>query len=188
MDDLRFDRIRIGREGRLFHQDLISRFRWSIERRHHQVKIDREAVHADDFVRPRADEPRRRLAQRLVIRVPRRRTVEMRIHRERCPIVQLLVDDLSRRFRHRPEGIPGEVDDRLAVLTEWEMKFFPEMTKWILGVELTREIFVRGESHRHKNQPQTFNIQRSTSNAEFRNRQPSVGPGSQHSTINHQLL
>ena len=62
MDDLRFDRIRVRREGRLFHQDLISRFRWPIECRHHQVKVHREAVHADDFVRLRADEPRRRLA------------------------------------------------------------------------------------------------------------------------------
>ena len=89
---------------------------------------------------------------------------------------------------HQPERIAGQVYERFAVFAEREMKSFPEMTQRILSIELTREVFVSGESHRHKNQQQTFNVQRPTSNAEFRNRQPYVGPGSQHSTINHQLL
>ena len=63
MNDLRFDRVRVGRESRLFHQDLEARFRWPVKRRHHQVNVHRQAVHADDFVRLRAGEPRRRLTE-----------------------------------------------------------------------------------------------------------------------------
>ena len=149
MNDLGFDRIGVGREGRLFHQDLETRFRGPIKRGHHQMKIHRQAVHADDFVRFRADEPRHRLAQRLVIRVPRRRRAEMRIDRELRPIVQLLFDDFPRRFRHQAERIPGEVNERLAVLAEWQMKFLSELTKRILGIEFLRKLFVSGERHGH---------------------------------------
>src|SRR5438477_10987367 len=49
MNDLCLDRIGIGRERRLFHQEFEARFRWPIERRHHQVKVQRKAVHADYF-------------------------------------------------------------------------------------------------------------------------------------------
>src|SRR5256886_7288005 len=51
MHDLRFDRIGVGRERRLFHQDLETRFGRPIKRRHHQMKIHREAVHADHLDR-----------------------------------------------------------------------------------------------------------------------------------------
>src|SRR5438105_14480167 len=37
--DLRFYRVGVGRKSRFFHQDLEARFRWSIKRGHHQVKI-----------------------------------------------------------------------------------------------------------------------------------------------------
>ena len=66
----------------------------------------------------------------------------MRIHRELCPILQLLLDDLSRRFWHQPERIAGQVYERFAVFAEREMKSFPEMTQRILSIELTREFFV----------------------------------------------
>src|SRR5437764_5767913 len=37
MNDLCLDRVGIGRERWLFHQEFEARFRWPIERRHHQV-------------------------------------------------------------------------------------------------------------------------------------------------------
>src|ERR1700730_2714986 len=74
----------------------------------------------------------------------------MRIDRELRPIVQLLLDDLSRCFRHEAERIPGQVDEGLAIRAEWQMKLVSEMTKRILGVELTREIFVGGEAESHR--------------------------------------
>ena len=52
------------------------------------------------------------LAQRLVIRIPRRFRLEMRVHAEFCPVFQLLFDDLLRRFRHQAEGIAREINQR----------------------------------------------------------------------------
>ena len=101
MRDLRFDRVGVGRERRLLHQDLEARFRRPVKRRHHQVQVHRQAVHADDFVRLRADEPRRRLAHSLVIRIPGRRALQMRVDREIRPIIEFLLDDGARRFRHQ---------------------------------------------------------------------------------------
>ena len=67
----------------------------------------------------------------------------MRIHREICPIVQLLLDDFSRGLRHQAERIAGQVDEWLAVFAERHVKFFAEPSQRILGVELKREAFVR---------------------------------------------
>ena len=72
MRDLRFDRIGVGRKRRLLHQDLETRFGRPIKRRHHQMEVHREAVHADHFQRLRANKPRGRFAQCFMIGVPRR--------------------------------------------------------------------------------------------------------------------
>ena len=66
----------------------------------------------------------------------------MRIDGELRPIVQFLFDDCLRRFRHQAERIPSQVNERLAVRAEREMKLFPELTKRIFGIELEREFFV----------------------------------------------
>jgi hypothetical protein len=49
VNELRLNRVGIGRERRLFHQDFEARFGWLIKRRHHQVEVHREAIHADHF-------------------------------------------------------------------------------------------------------------------------------------------
>jgi hypothetical protein len=67
MNELRFNRVGIRRERRLFHQDFEARFGRPIKRRHHQMKIHREAIHADDFERLCTNESRRRFAQRFVV-------------------------------------------------------------------------------------------------------------------------
>ena len=85
MRNLRLDRVGVGREGRIFHQDLVTRLRRPIKGRHQQVQVDRQAVHADDFVRLRADQPRRRFAQGLVIGIPGRRGIEVPVHARAAP-------------------------------------------------------------------------------------------------------
>src|SRR5439155_15869094 len=57
------------------------------------------------------------------------------------------------------ERIAGEINRRPAVLPERQMKFFVKLPEWILGIKLEREIFVSGESHRHKS---AANVQIST--------------------------
>ena len=101
MCDLRFDRVGIGRECGFFHQDFEPRMlSGSIKRGHHEMEIHREAVHADDLDWLRSDESRHRFAQRLMIRIPRCPSRVMCVYAKRGPVVQLLVDDLPRRFRH----------------------------------------------------------------------------------------
>ena len=58
MNDLRFDGVGIRRECRILHQDFETRFGRMVKRRHHQMKIHRQAVHADDLVWLGADEAR----------------------------------------------------------------------------------------------------------------------------------
>ena len=87
MRDLRFDRIGVGRKRRLLHQNLEARFGRPIKRRHHEMEVHREAVHADHLQRLRANEPRSRLAQCLVIRVPRRAGRVMRVDTKLRPVV-----------------------------------------------------------------------------------------------------
>ncbi len=60
----------------------------------------------------------------------------MRVHAKRCPVVQFLIDDLPRRFRHQTERIARKIDYRFAVFPEREMKFFSEMPQRILVIEL----------------------------------------------------
>ena len=101
VNELRLNRVGIGRERRLFHQDFEARFGWPIKRGHHQVKVHREAVHADHLEWLRANESRRRFAQRFVVRIPRRPGSVMRIDAKLGPVVQLIIDDLPRRFWHQ---------------------------------------------------------------------------------------
>ena len=118
MYDLGLDGVGVRRESRIFHQDFEARLRRLVKRGHHQVKVHCEAIHADHFDWLRANEPRGRLAESFVIRIPRCSRRVMRIDAESCPIVEFLLDDLPRGFRHRTKRIPGEIDQRLAVFAE----------------------------------------------------------------------
>src|SRR5437867_4959048 len=101
MSDLRFDCIGVGRKRRFFHQDFEPRFGWPIKRRHHEMEVYREAVHADYLQWFRANKPRGRFAQCLVIGVPWGSRSVMRIDTELRPSVQFFFDDFSRRFWHQ---------------------------------------------------------------------------------------
>src|SRR5712691_4507624 len=87
----------------------------------------------------------------------------MRVDRELRPLVQLLFDNFSRRFRHQAERISSQVNERLAILADRQVKFFAEMIQRILGIELFCEFFVSGEGQGHKS---AANVQRSTLNVQ----------------------
>ena len=141
------------------------------------MQIHREAVHAYDFDRLCADEARHRFAQLLMIGIPRRAGGMMSIDTKLFPVVQLLVDNLPRRFGHQPKRIASEINYWLAIIAERQMKFFAQMAKRILGIELLCELFVGRKSHCSKisSKRSTFNAQRPTLNSDVSN--------SQHSTI-----
>ena len=87
MNDLGFDRVGVRRKGGLFHQDLKARFRRSIKCGHHEVQIHRQAIHADHFGRLCPNQSRDRIAQRFVIGVPGRPSIEMSVDGEIRPII-----------------------------------------------------------------------------------------------------
>src|ERR1017187_4574553 len=89
----------------------------------------------------------------------------MSVDCELRPVVQLLIDDFSRRSRHQSERISGEVNERRSIFAERQVKFFAKLTQRILGIELKRELFVSGKCHRHKS---ATNVQRSTPNVQRR--------------------
>ncbi len=88
--ELRLRGVGVGGEGAVFDQDLVAGTHRPEERRHHEVEIHGQPVHHHHLVRERADQARARLAKRLVIRKPGRLPGEMRINRERRPIVQFV--------------------------------------------------------------------------------------------------
>src|SRR5882724_10092349 len=69
----------------------------------------------------------------------------MRVDPKRCPVAQFLFNDLPRRFRHQAQRIAREIDDRLAVFAERQIKFVAEIAMWIVGIQSQR--FVGGELH-----------------------------------------
>src|SRR4029453_975548 len=120
----------------------------------------RQAVHADDFDRFRANDARGRLAQRVVICVPSRLRLEVRVYAELRPIFEFLIDKLARELRHESERIAREINQRLSVFAERQMEFLAIRSKRIFDVELLREIFVSGKLHSSvtlNSQPSTLN-------------------------------
>src|SRR5438132_5694061 len=97
MNHLRLDGVVIGRKSRIFHEDLAASLSRTIEGRHHEMKIDREAIHADNLARSRADQPARAIAHCLVVGIPWSSSFQMRIDRKLRPVIQLLLDYLSGR-------------------------------------------------------------------------------------------
>ncbi len=147
--ELRFNCIGVRRKGRLFHQNFAARLPRSIKRGHQEVQIHRQAVHADHFVRQGANQPGHRLAQALVIGIPRSGRIQVCVHRQPCPIVQLLLNDLPRRLRHEPERIADEVNQRLTVRTERNVKTIAELSERILAIKLQSKLFFSGIGQRY---------------------------------------
>ncbi len=72
----------------------------------------------------------------------------MRIHAEPGPVVQLLIDQPARRFRHEPERIADKINDRLAVRAGRDVKTLPKLTQRIFAIALQRVFLVGRKLHR----------------------------------------
>jgi SAM-dependent methyltransferase len=73
------------------------------------------------------------------------------------PVIELLIDSLPRRFRHQPEGIADQINQRLAIRVVGNVETVAKMTERILAVELQGKRFVSGEVHGHIIPRQTLN-------------------------------
>jgi hypothetical protein len=91
----------------------------------------------------------------------------MSIDSKLCPIIQFLFDDGTHIFRHQAERIAREINHRLAVFAERQMKSIAKIAKRVLGIDLPSEIFVSGEGESH-NDTESFATDEHGSNTDRR--------------------
>ncbi len=116
---VRLDRVGVRRKHRIFHKHLVALLGRAEERNHHQVQVDGEAVHHHHLAEVRANQCGARLAKQFVVAIPRALPLEMGVHAELRPGVQLLVDDGARGLGLQTERVAREVDDLAAVVAFW---------------------------------------------------------------------
>ena len=111
---LRLDGVAIGRKGARLDEHAVTRRRRAIEAHHHQMQIDGERVHADDFTGLGADETGHVRGRELVIGHPRVTRLEVRAHGEAPPVRELLEERgpavtgwRPREFPHRYTASPA---------------------------------------------------------------------------------
>src|SRR4051794_23433249 len=73
----------------------------------------------------------------------------MRIDRKLRPILELLFHQLLRCFRHQAERISAEINERLVLAAERDIKLIAKAPERIFRVKPQRKIFVRGERHHY---------------------------------------
>ena len=81
-----------------------------IKAHHHEVQVGRERVHRDDLALLRADDLRHRGGKELVIGHPREIAVEMPLHPEPRPLIELFGHVLCRELRLQPERVAAKID------------------------------------------------------------------------------
>src|SRR5262249_35475051 len=116
-----------------------------VERLQHQVEIDRQSVHQDNLVRQRADEASGWPTQLLLVGVPGRLALEMRLNAETGPVVQLLFQERPYSPGLQAERVAAQVDERSAVGADRQVKQLPATAQRVAGVEVQREAFVGPE-------------------------------------------
>ncbi len=107
--DLRGDRVPVGGEGSRFDEDARTPALRPIEARQHQVQVDRQRVHGDDFVGMRAGQGRQPRGQILVVGDPGAAGVLVALDAEPRPVIQLLGDQLARGERQQAQGVAAQV-------------------------------------------------------------------------------
>ena len=85
--DLRVHCVMVRREGRLLDKDRMAFGGRAVEADHHQVQVDRQRIHRDDFLRQRTDQRGEILAHEFVVGHPGVAAAEVRFHREIAPVV-----------------------------------------------------------------------------------------------------
>ena len=122
MDELRLDRISVGRERRRIDEQLRPGTVRAEERGQQQVQVHGQRVERRDLVRQRPDQPGRGLAQRFVERDPGRALVEVALDAERSPRVQFGLHGRPYGPGLCAERLAGEVDPRRAVRTHRQVE------------------------------------------------------------------
>src|SRR5262249_5273024 len=97
--------IAVGREGGLVDENAEAVGGGSVERCQHQVQVDGEAVHEDDFTGSSTNQASRGVTEEFVVAVPRRISVKMPLDAVACPVVQFLLDEAAGRFRLKAERL-----------------------------------------------------------------------------------
>ncbi len=87
------------------------------------------------------------LAEDLVVGVPRRPSVEVRLHRQPRPVVELLLDQPTDRSRLQAQRVAAEVDQRFAVRPAWQAEPFAARAERIVFIHAPGECFIRLEGH-----------------------------------------
>src|SRR5690606_9414573 len=120
----------------------------SIKARQHQMQVDAQRVHGDDFARQGACQTRQPWCELLVIGDPRPLGAEMRVHGERRPRVELLPNNMRNFLRLQAERMSAQIYAATAVCAAREMKCFPKGSERILAVQLLSVAAIQGGSHR----------------------------------------
>jgi hypothetical protein len=110
----------VGRECPRLNQDTASLASGPVEAREHQVQIDGQRVHYDDFVFPATDKARKLGTQRFVVGNPGSPGGLVADCSEPLPVVELLADLLAGSQGHQPERMAAKIDEGFAPLVARE--------------------------------------------------------------------
>ncbi len=146
--DLRLRSILVGRKSIGLDDNLVTCGGGPVERDHHEMKIDGEAVHHDNFNRPCTDESRRLPGQQFMIGHPGMLRVEMPFNPKSGPIGELLFHVLLYGFRLESKRMTAEVDGVITIFLFGNVKKRAIFLKRILGVLFdTKGLIVAKGSH-----------------------------------------
>ena len=108
--NLRFHRVLIGRESIGFDENFVALRCGAIERDHHQMQIDGERIHCDDFNRKRANQSANGLGENFMIRHPRISSLKMALDAQPRPLLQFLLHVIARGFGLQAKRMADEID------------------------------------------------------------------------------
>src|SRR5918995_2213783 len=102
--------------------------------REHQMQIDRERAHGDNFARPGARHQLEAARELLVIVKPGTPGKLMAIHAELCPVIELLHHRVARSERLQAERVASEIDEWRSLAIARQGKALPQATQGVLGI------------------------------------------------------
>src|SRR5690606_22881644 len=120
----------------------------SIKARQHQMQVDAQRVHGDDFARQGACQTRQPWCELLVIGDTRPLGAEMRVHGERRPRVELLPNNMRNILRLQTERMSGQLYAASSECGARERKCLPKGSVRILAGQLHSVAAIQGGIHR----------------------------------------
>ena len=132
--DLGLHRIAVGGKGPVFNQDFMTVRCRPVETHHHQMQIDGQRIHHHDFAGFTPDQLGHAGGQKLVIRHPRKRAVEMTFNAELLPFLQLGHYIVGGVRRLQTQRIATKIDAIGAVFGSGNVKPVAERRERILPI------------------------------------------------------